>query len=160
MASYSDGASVEFWAGLARHPDRFTPQPFACPPGVPITPFEEKYSASARLVDELQRQLRALHAANPIEPPSPDADILAPYAVVYRDWTQEPYGGGWHFWKIGVDSRMVMRFMRKPFNDSKSGIRPLYICGEAWSRQQGWVEGALETADDVLEAELKFEPLA
>ena len=28
---------------------------------------------------------------------------------------------------------------------------PVYICGEAWSHQQGWVEGALETTDDVLE---------
>jgi len=39
-----------------------------------------------------------------------------------------------------------MRFMRQPIPD-----RPLYSCGEAWSRQQGWVEGALSFAEMVLE---------
>jgi hypothetical protein len=27
---------------------------------------------------------------------------------------------------------------------------PLSICGEAWSLQQGWIEGALQTAEQVL----------
>lgn len=31
------------------------------------------------------------------------------------------------------------------------GDRPLYICGEAYSDAQGWVEGALQTADMVLD---------
>lgn len=158
MASYNDGTSAEFWAGLARHPDRYTPPPFSCPPGVGITPFVQDLSASSRLVAELQRQLRALHGLNGIEAPHEGSQLLPPYAVVYRDWTEEPFGGGWHFWKIGVNSRAVMRFMRKPFHGSTS--RPLYICGEAWSRQQGWVEGALATADDVLENELHLSPLS
>jgi hypothetical protein len=28
--------------------------------------------------------------------------------------------------------------------------RPIYICGEAYSDAQGWVEGALQTADMLL----------
>jgi monoamine oxidase len=35
---------------------------------------------------------------------------------------------------------------------------PVYICGEAYSRAQGWVEGALDTADQVL-AKLGVAPL-
>jgi hypothetical protein len=161
MASYSDGNSVEFWSGLAHHVDRYSPPPFACPPGVGITPFVQDLSASAPLVEELQRQLRSLHGLNQIEAPNQGAQLLPPYAVVYRDWTEEPFGGGWHFWKIGVDSQSVMRFMRKPFREATSDLpsAPLYICGEAWSRQQGWVEGALATADDVLENELRLSPL-
>jgi monoamine oxidase len=27
---------------------------------------------------------------------------------------------------------------------------PMYICGEAYSDAQGWVEGALQTAEDML----------
>jgi monoamine oxidase len=65
---------------------------------------------------------------------------------VFHDWSQEPFGGGWHFWKIGADAPRVARRMVQPLD----GV-PLYLCGEAWSRQQGWVEGALETADDVLD---------
>ncbi len=34
----------------------------------------------------------------------------------------------------------------QPFKD-----RALYICGEAYSDAQGWVEGALQTADMMLE---------
>ena len=28
---------------------------------------------------------------------------------------------------------------------------PLYVCGEAYSHDQGWVEGALDTAEQVVE---------
>lgn len=155
MASYSDGNSVEFWSGLARHPDRYSPPAFACPPGVGIPPFVNELSASSRLVEELQSQLRLLHGLNRLEAPTEGAQLPPPYVTVFRDWTQEPFGGGWHFWKIGVDSRAVMQFMRKPFENL-----PLSICGEAWSRQQGWVEGALETADDVLENTLNLPSLS
>jgi lysine 2-monooxygenase len=154
MASYSDGNSVEFWAGLAHHPERYVPPPAACPPGIGITPFVENQSASARLVAELQRQLRLIHGLNGLTPPNAAAQLPDPYAVVYREWTQEPYGGGWHFWKIGVNASRVARYMRQPVANC-----PLYICGEAWSRQQGWVEGALESADDVLENALQLSPL-
>jgi hypothetical protein len=27
---------------------------------------------------------------------------------------------------------------------------PLYVCGEAYSCSQGWVEGALETAEEIV----------
>ena len=33
MASYNDGLSTEYWAGLARHPERYTAPDWACPPG-------------------------------------------------------------------------------------------------------------------------------
>jgi hypothetical protein len=34
----------------------------------------------------------------------------------------------------------------------KPASAPVYICGEAYSDGQGWVEGALQTADMMLEA--------
>ena len=71
--------------------------------------------------------------------------IVRPYYAVFTDWTADPFGGGWHFWDIGIDSSRVRRQMRKPFAEL-----PLHVCGEAWSSQQGWVEGALESADEVL----------
>jgi monoamine oxidase len=154
MASYSDGNSVEFWAGLARHPARYSAPEFACPPGVGIPPFVADLTASRALVDELQNQLRLLHGLNRLDPPNAGSELLPPYVTVYRDWTEEPFGGGWHFWKIGVNSLAVMRFMRQPLPNL-----PLSICGEAWSRQQGWVEGALASADDVLENVLHLPPL-
>ena len=94
-----------------------------------------------------------MHGLSALEGPRV-APVVPPYVAVYRDWTVEPFGGGWHFWKIGVDANAVMEYMRRPFKDV-----PLYVCGEAWSRQQGWVEGALETADLVLEKTLHLPAL-
>jgi len=151
MASYNDGSSAEFWAGLTRRRERYQPIPEACPPGVGLPARDDDLRgtiAPAPLVEALQDQLRELHGLSSVTDPS-TAQILPPYIAVFRDWTQEPYGGGWHFWKIGVDSKAVGRRMRRPFADVS-----LHVCGEAWSSQQGWVEGALETADAVLEEHL------
>lgn len=158
MASYNDGSSVEFWAGLARQTEPYQPPLYACPPGIPIPAGDDLRGtiAPAPLVAEMQKQLRELHGVADL--PYPDltsTPFIPPYVAVYRDWSQEPFGGGWHFWKIGVDSRQVMRRMQHPCVDA-----PLYVCGEAWSTQQGWVEGALETADAVLEQELLVPPLS
>jgi monoamine oxidase len=157
MASYSDGMSVEYWAGLARRGPRYEPPPPAWPPAVALPgPADDLRGtvASAPLVDELQRQLRELHGLSDVKDPA-GAQILPPYVAVFKDWAQEPFGGGWHFWKIGVNVPLVMRRMERPLSDA-----PLYICGEAWSRQQGWVEGALQTADAVLERQLSVSPPA
>jgi hypothetical protein len=145
MASYNDGGSVEFWAGLARGRDRYRPLDEACPPGVAIPDPTTLEDASATLVAELQNQLRELHGLSTLEVPDA-SDIVPPYAVKFRDWTIDPFGGGWHFWKIGARSKEVAARMRQP-----APPQPVYVCGEAWSHQQGWVEGALETADDLLE---------
>jgi lysine 2-monooxygenase len=157
MASYNDGSSVEFWAGLARQPERYHPLPHACPPGVPIPMGDDLRGsiAPAALVDEMQRQLRELHGLADLPEPDPQtAPFVPPYVAVFRNWSQDPFGGGWHFWKIGADSKRVMRRMQRPLPDA-----PLHVCGEAWSTQQGWVEGALETADAVLERQLLVSPL-
>jgi monoamine oxidase len=147
MASYNDGPSVEFWAGLARHPERYIPPPQACPPEVAIPEDLRGAVAPAALVAEMQRQLCELHAVR-VSHNTADR-IVPPYFAVFQDWSQDPFGGGWHFWKIGANSGEIIRRLRKPFPDAN-----LHICGEAWSRQQGWVEGALATASDVLEQEL------
>ncbi|WP_296710337.1 FAD-dependent oxidoreductase [Rhodoblastus sp.] len=147
MASYNDSSSVQYWSGLARDTAHYEPPPFAVPPGVPIpNPIRDR-SASASMVAELQDQLREIHGLSDVPDPA-TAQIIAPYAAVYQDWTQEPFGGGWHFWKIGVNARQVAQRIRRPVPTA-----PVYICGEAWSHQQGWVEGALETTDDLLQEE-------
>jgi monoamine oxidase len=157
MSSYSDGASVEFWAGLARDPNRYQPPFHSSPPGIGI-PAEGDLNnslAPKAMVEEMQRQLRELHGVADLPVPDPlTSPFIPPYIAVFQDWAQDPFGGGWHFWKIGADSKQVMQRMQRPLPEE-----PLYICGEAWSTQQGWVEGALETADIVLEEQLHLQPL-
>ena len=96
------------------------------------------------MVEELQNQLRELHSLANL-PDQAGGQLITPYATAWQDWTTDPFGGGWRFWKIGVDTAAVSRRMSQP-----AAATPLYIRGEAWSHNQGWVEGALETTDGVL----------
>lgn len=52
---------------------------------------------------------------------------------------------GTSFWKSNCDSRILSKRMLQPYEKV-----PLYVCGESFSQTQGWMEGALETSDEVL----------
>lgn len=54
---------------------------------------------------------------------------------------------GVHLWKPRIDSKASSREVLTPLGKQVS----CYIVGEAYSRNQGWVEGALETVEDVFE---------
>ena len=69
-----------------------------------------------------------------------------PLSAVYQNWMIRPFGGAWHFWKPHVKSWEVMPRMRQPVPGSN-----VFLCGEAFSGQQAWAEGAINTAEMVLE---------
>ena len=71
----------------------------------------------------------------------------------FIDWGGEPYVSGWHTWKQGVKSWEVMPAVRTPLPGTA-----LHIVGEAWSTDQGWVEGALQTVEALLVEDLKLAP--
>jgi len=79
--------------------------------------------------------------------------VPAPYAAAYYDWSGDPYGGGYNLWKVHAKSWEVSHAIVQPVADL-----PLYICGEAYSTDQGWIEGALETAEDVLRRGFNLPP--
>jgi len=145
MASYDDGANIGFWDGLRprRHQawraglevaPLSNPHPPASPP-VPDNPWFQ-YQAPEPMVAEVNRQLGLIHGISY----TPEVKNAA-----FRDWGDDPFGGGWNSWNIGVRSPEVKRRIIQPIDGS-----PLYICGEAYSDAQGWVEGALQTADMML----------
>ena len=67
-----------------------------------------------------------------------------------RDWARAPYGAANHGWQPGVRSWKVMEAF-KAF-DFGSGARNLHIVGEAYSDYQGFIEGALNSAELALAA--------
>lgn len=67
-----------------------------------------------------------------IEPPKPK--------MVSVDYWEN----GLHLWNIGYDINKVYKKMLKPGNDN------VFICGESYSKKQGWIEGALESCYDVI----------
>jgi monoamine oxidase len=89
------------------------------------------------MVDEVNRQLTEMHGMKYV----PDY-----YAAAYMDWSDDPFGGGVNFWNIHEKSWEVIPQMVNPV----AGV-PVYVCGEAYSGGQGWVEGALQTAELMLQ---------
>lgn len=94
--------------------------------------------ATKLMVNELLNQLREVHG--------PQVTIPEPYVTYFKDWTDDPFGAGYHAWKAGYSVKNVMPYMRKPEQNEQ-----IHICGEAYSDQQGWVEGAFCEAEKMLQ---------
>ena len=73
------------------------------------------------------------------------AEALAPLGGVARSWSAAEGRAAWHAWSTDADPPAAAAAALQP-------APPLlfYCCGEAFSSHQGWMEGALETADAVL----------
>ncbi|MEM9516522.1 MAG: FAD-dependent oxidoreductase [Actinomycetota bacterium] len=135
MASYADSASVEFWEPLLEGE-----------PGkgdVPTVNNRHDLDAgnNRRLLASVRKQLAEMHA---ISDPS---HIPTPSWLGYFDWSAAPNTGAWHQWAVGVDTDEAIPQIRKPFDELE-----LYVCGEAFSSVQGWVEGALTSTELMLES--------
>jgi len=146
LASYDDGDNTGFWDGL--RPQRGQAWKLGLPNGKVEQPFEGvrrkedaslewyQYQAPTAMVKEVARQLQIMHGL----PHTPVVNNAA-----FRDWGQDPFGGGWNSWNIGAKSWEVKDQITHPIKDI-----PLHICGEAYSDAQGWVEGALQSATIML----------
>lgn len=157
LASYDDGNNIGFWDGLRPqrsaawregrshseiiHPfigedDKKINGKSVAPAQGKLNQTWDEYQAPDRMVTEISRQLQQMHGL--------DYTPLVRSAS-FRDWGEDPYGGGWNSWNIGVKSWEVRDQITHPIAGT-----PLYICGEAYSDAQGWVEGALQTAEIML----------
>jgi monoamine oxidase len=162
MASYDDGNNIGYWDGYRRkrgigwreikqtiiEPEYFVGaadrQAAADAENAELSRRWRDYRAPDDMVEEVSRQVQLIHGLSF----SPKVQNAA-----FRDWGDDPFGGGWNSWNIGVQSNKVKEKIIQP----DAGL-PVYICGEAYSDAQGWVEGALQTADMVL-AKFGLKPL-
>ena len=94
--------------------------------------------ASLPMLAAVQEQLRLLHPTIP-EIPEPEGSAL-------MFWGGDPLETGWQFWRPGDVSDEIMELAIQPQPEL-----PVHIAGESFSRSQSWVEGALETAEMVIE---------
>lgn len=147
LATYDDTDDVGFWQGLAADPERFGLEtdhlPAAVGAAIRADTGDDRWKAwqaPAAMVKEIHRELMVMHGV---------AEAPPPYAAVYHDWLDDPFGGGVNFWNIGVRSWEVIPKIAKPVASA-----PVYVVGEAYSDAQGWVEGALRSAEIVLTGHL------
>lgn len=147
MASYTDAMHLSYWEGL-RYGPAFAPRANPHLDATPGSPAWHHQQATASIVEAATGQLSQLHQLDP-------SLIPAPYAAAFKDWGDDPYGGAMHAWAIGADSDAAMAAALQP-----DPSIPRYLCGEAFSRFQGWVEGAFDTAETVLQQRLGLAPPA
>jgi monoamine oxidase len=141
MASYNDLRSVPFWKAFEND------EPFTG--FVPEAERRRGYTgtganvphqhqpATVGMVNMAQLLVQEIHGMR---------SLPAPYTAAYHDWSEDPFGAGWHAWKAGIDYRKTMKEIRRP-----ADAWPVYVCGEAYSVNQGWVEGAYQTAERMLQ---------
>jgi hypothetical protein len=82
-------------------------------------------------------------------------DVLA-YGI--RDWSAKPFGGAAHLWRPGYSAALSGNRVRDPLHgfvlnsqSVKHAVPNVHICGEAYSSHQGFIEGALDTAQVVVD---------
>jgi hypothetical protein len=139
MASYTDSHYIEFWTELARQDADQV---------VPLRLLDEdhrsvkKYGAPRTMIARAEHQLGLLHGIK--IPKSAEAGL-------YMEWSRPPYYAGWHSWKVGAKPWEVMTRLLCPFSPTN-----VFICGEAYSTEQGWTEGALKSTERLLSQYFKL----
>jgi monoamine oxidase len=135
LATYTHGLTAAYWQLLMDNPPLpGTGDPYPSQGDVPAD-----IVASRTMVEAARQQIADVHGI----------DVPAPTWAAYIDWARDPFGGGVHSWNVGARMWDVAPFMRRPVPDAE-----VFICGEAWSVAQGWVEGALQTTEHVLQDHL------
>lgn len=140
---YDDGRDLEYWADLREDEEMYKPMHA----GTYELAEWGDFPAPRRMVEEIHRQLLEMHGI------SDASKVPMPYAAAYKDWGEDPYGGGANFWHTGVKSYEVEAAIINPDPN-----HPVYIVGDCWSHAQGWVEGALTTSEVLLQEHLGLEP--
>jgi len=126
---YTDYYRTQYWAQL-----QAIGGPYQVANGPEAPPYSEP--ASTFVVEQATRQMREMLGLG---------DIPAPVLATYRRWGASPAGDGDHQWRVGVDDVAVRARLANPFPN-------VYVCGESYSDDQAWVNGALRSADQVLAA--------
>ena len=114
-----------------------------------------RYGLFQRASIKMTTLLRRLHKdttrleGTPTVVPEPVAGVYA----FWDDFDDDPFTeAGWHTWESGVASSEVIKYMAQPFKNHQ-----VFVCGEAYSSEQGWIEGALKSVELVM-AKLGVEP--
>lgn len=157
---YNDALSSDFWGGLREKPlgpgdtveddekvhkfkRKKMPHAAASAKAVMQTGWKRRLHENWRgceapkaMVKEMHRELKILHGVT---------DVPEPLEAAFTDWGDDPFGGAVHFWNPGYESTQILQDIIQPVRNF-----PCFICGEAYSTNQTWVEGALQTAELVL----------
>lgn len=143
LTIYCDYLNINFWQALQDMPDKFTSpmqEKYTNPPdGKPQT----IYAASNAVVATATELFEQLFNTHYVPTPAMTSARIWSGTDVFDAPPEQQVGFGVHQWGLHADDKQVIKDMVQPLPN-------LYTCGEAFSDYQGWVEGALRSADLVL----------
>jgi monoamine oxidase len=167
MASYDDLGAVSFWKTLECTPEQqkesddlmraaLDRHRATAANGGRMHPYHSEtqqaliddrgfFYAPPEMVRHAQEQLTLIHRNRPLPDPRPLPEDPQWFFAAYKDWSIDPFGGGWNFWAPTVEVQATMERMRRPLDGED-----IFVIGDAYSGAQGWVEGALTTAEKTL----------
>lgn len=133
LTLYCDFTNTNFWKGLQNVGEKFN------------SPLQEKYNslpnqtifpASKAVVEEARKQISLLFGVT---------NIPEPVFTSYRLWNGEnDFEHAYHQWNLNANDRETIPYLANP--------RPnFYMCNEAISDMQGWVNGSLRSSDIALD---------
>jgi len=128
LTLYTDFIRGNFWKEMQNNGPMYQTEQF------PNNP-EGTFPATANLVKEVMKQIKMVYGLDPN-----DNSVPMPILSTYRVWGQGEFGYGYHQFKLNEVDAEVFAKITWPANN-------VFVCNEAWSPEQGWVEGSLIMAD-------------
>lgn len=129
LTLYCDFNNTNFWKGLQNVGPKFT------------SPLQEIYNrkatqtifpASQAVVAEMRSQIGRLFGVT---------NVPEPVFTSYRLWNgEDDFEHAYHQWQLNVDDKEVMAYLSNP-------LPGFYLCNEAISDVQGWVNGSLRSTN-------------
>lgn len=150
LTIYCDYLNINFWKALQKNGPLFT------------STLQEKfnkekpqtlYAASQAVVREATKFFQSLYNTHYVPQPTLTSARIWDGRTRFDDEPSEQFGYGVHQWGLHADDKQVISDLVEPLEN-------LYTCGEAYSDYQGWVEGALRSADLVLEKGFNMKPIS
>lgn len=136
MTIYCDFDRTTYWEELQDIGTPFEPTGVAQP--------KNTTAASTYVVEQAMRQLRLFFQ---------DDNLPIPVLSTYVRWGTASFGDGDHSWVTGANDRVIMKQLLNPVAGK------VYICGEAYSDDQAWVNGALRSCESLLQGYFDIPPL-
>ncbi len=132
LTLYCDFNKTNFWKGLQNVGPKFT------------SPLQDQYSqspqvifpASVAVVAEARKQMGLLFGVT---------NVPEPVLTSYRLWNgEDDFEHAYHQWKMNADDREIIEYLSNP-------LPGFYMCNEAISDMQGWVNGSLRSSNLALQ---------
>lgn len=149
LTIYCDYLNINFWDTLQSKGTPYTnPQANEYIEDIPC----DIYPATESVVEQATTFFKQIFDTHYVPDPIVTSARIWQGSVKFDLPASQKFGYGVHQWAVGANDRQVI-------TDMTEVLPNLYTCGEAFSDYQGWVEGALRSADLVLKKGFFLQPL-